>query len=337
MPERPQFGRIAIRSLVLLAFVIRVALALDPTQPAGSYIRTDFSVEDGLPSNVVHAIIQTRDGFLWIGTDAGLARFNGRRFTPINFRGPRATAQGVVRALAEGPDGDLWVGTHFGLARIPNTARYQSDRSVATFYYPGAAARDEITCLKFSRDGALWVGTSDGLYRFTRGRFVSVLLGTGIGQIEEASDGHLLVVAGLKFVEWDGTRIVEHPELAVRLGIGDHDFFRVIQDHSGATWFGTKAGVARLAGASIHRYNSYGVAGGLTLIEDRQGNVWVFTRGGLFRCTPNGLEPLAPGTSVRSLFADRDGTLWVERVQLPERRRSYSGGPSTAGDSLHSG
>jgi ligand-binding sensor domain-containing protein len=184
---------------------------------------------------------------------------------------------------------------------------------VSTFYHPGAAARDEITSLKFSHDGALWVGTSDGLYRFDRGRFVSVLSGTGIGQIEETSNGHLLVIAGLKFVEWDGTRIVEHPELALRLGISDHDFFRVIQDHTGAMWFGTKAGVARLAGTSIHRYNPYGLskAGALTLIEDRQRNVWAFTSGGLFRCTPNRLEPLAPSTSVRSLLADRDGNLWV--------------------------
>src|SRR5438270_394274 len=234
MREKPQLRRAIVHALALLTILARCGLALDPTQPAGSYIRTAFTVEDGLPSNVVNAIVQTRNGYLWIGTDAGLARFDGRHFTMIDFRGPRSAAQGVVRSLAEGPDGDLWVGTHFGLARIPSTALYQSDRSVSTFYHPGEAARDEITSLKFSRDGSLWVGTSDGLYRFDQGRFVSVLSGTGIGQIEEASDGHLLVVAGLKFVEWDGTRIVEHPEPVLRLGISEHVFFRRLQDPTGA-------------------------------------------------------------------------------------------------------
>src|SRR5260370_39056437 len=111
MPGRPQFGRIAIRFFVLLVLAARYMLALDPDQPAASYIRTTLTVEDGLPSNVVNAILQTRNGFLWIGTDAGLARFNGRHFIPIDFGLPRSGSQGVVRSLAEGPDGDLWVGT----------------------------------------------------------------------------------------------------------------------------------------------------------------------------------------------------------------------------------
>ena len=78
------------------------AHALDPNQPATSYLRTTFTVEDGLSSNVVNAIVQTRNGFLWIGTDAGLDRFDGRNFTPIYFRGPSSTPQGTVSALAEG-------------------------------------------------------------------------------------------------------------------------------------------------------------------------------------------------------------------------------------------
>jgi signal transduction histidine kinase/ligand-binding sensor domain-containing protein len=316
MREKLQLCRAIVHALTLLTILARCGLALDPTQPADSYIRTTFTVEDGLPSNVVNAVVQTRNGFLWIGTDAGLARFDGRHFTMIDFRGPRSAAQGVVRSLAEGPDGDLWVGTHFGLARIPTTAPDESDRWPSTFYHHGEGASDEIASLKFTHDGALWVGTSDGLFRFDRGHFTAVLSGTGMGvsQIEEASNGHLLVVAGLKFFEWDGARIVEHAELAVRLGVGDHGFFRVVRDHTGATWFCTEAGVARLSGNSIHRYSPYGAPyaqGALTLIEDRQGNVWVFTKRGLFRFTPTGFEPLAAGVSVRSLFSDREGNLWI--------------------------
>lgn len=130
-------------------------------KPAGGYLRTAFTVEDELPSNVVRAIVQTRNGFLWMGTVAELVRFNGRSFTPVDFRRPRSLAQGAVRALAEGPDGDLWVGTHFGLTRIPNTAPDDFDTPLPTFYLQGAAKRDDIASLKFSRDGALWVGTED--------------------------------------------------------------------------------------------------------------------------------------------------------------------------------
>src|SRR5580658_3207124 len=138
MREKPKLRRVVICALALLTIFSGYALALDPTQPASSYIRTAFTVEDGLPSNVVNVIAQTRNGFLWIGTDAGLARFDGRHFTPVNFRGPQSTAQGVVRSLAEAPDGDLWVATSFGLARISGAGLNNLDKSlIATIYHPG--------------------------------------------------------------------------------------------------------------------------------------------------------------------------------------------------------
>src|ERR1700733_5800349 len=139
-------------------------MALDPRSATSDFIRTDFTVENGLPSNVVNAIVQTRNGFLWVGTDAGLVRFNGRRFISIDFRSPQPAPQGLVSALAEGPDGDLWVGTDAGLARIRRPALDFFDRSLSTFYHLGKESSDNIVSLHFTRDGALWVGTSGGLY-----------------------------------------------------------------------------------------------------------------------------------------------------------------------------
>lgn len=75
--------------LVLYILAMRSGLALDPHQPANTYLRADFTIEDGLPDNTVNAILQTRNGFLWVGTDGGLARFDGERFTRIRFRAKR--------------------------------------------------------------------------------------------------------------------------------------------------------------------------------------------------------------------------------------------------------
>src|SRR5271154_5499274 len=138
--------KVAIGFSIVLTSVTTSARAVDPKQPASSYLRKTFTVEDGLSSNVVNAIVQTRNGFLWIGTDAGLDRFDGRHFTPIYFRGPSSTPQGSVSALAEGPDGDLWVGTSAGLFRIAQSAldRFDFDRSLSVFYHPGAGVSDEI-------------------------------------------------------------------------------------------------------------------------------------------------------------------------------------------------
>ena len=76
--------RTAFVSAALLG-ITGPALALERVQPANGYIRTNFTVEDGLLSNTVNAVLQTRDGFLWNGTDDGLLRFDGRHFTAVEF------------------------------------------------------------------------------------------------------------------------------------------------------------------------------------------------------------------------------------------------------------
>jgi signal transduction histidine kinase/ligand-binding sensor domain-containing protein len=289
--------------------------AVDPEEPAANYLRTTFTVEDGLSSNVVNDILQTRDGFLWVGTDAGLNRFDGRHFTPIYFRGPESTPQGIVTSLAEGPDGDLWIGTSAGLVRIPRLALDRFDRSLSVFYHPGAGISDEVTCVRFSRDGVLWVGTGAGLYRFVDNRLEAVIPNASISRIEESTDGHLLVVSGQGFIELNGTRVVQHPGLPEQLGIDPDRFFHVFQDRQGAVWFCTTAGLARSVNGSIEKFQPYGIGRGhgfRRVYEDPQGNLWVMTSTGIFRVSGTKLEPMVPTVpDVRAASGDRDGNLWI--------------------------
>ncbi len=289
-------------------------LAVDPSQPATSYIRTTFTVEDGLSSNVVNAILQTRDGFLWIGTDAGLDRFNGSHFTPIYFRGPRSTPQGIVRSLAEGPDGDLWIGTSAGLARIAGAARDRFDHPQSVFHHPGPGNSDDISRLVFGCDGTLWAGTSGGLYRFRDNRFETVLPRVSINRMEQSPDCHLLVVTGEGFVELDGTRVVEHPGLADQLGVLPDKLYHVFQDRQGAVWFSTSAGLARRANGSMERFQPYGMTGDhgvLGAYQDPRGTVWVWSGRGVFRPSTTRLEPFAPNIQSRWVYGDRENNLWV--------------------------
>ena len=303
---------------IALAMAPGSARAVDPNQSTTSYIRSTFSVEDGLSSNVVNAIVQTRNGFLWIGTDAGLNRFDGRHFTPIYFRGPSSSPQGIVSSLAEGRNGDLWIGTSAGLVRIPRPALDRFERSLSVFYHPGPGLSDEITWLHFTRDGVLWVGTAAGLYRFAGDRFETAIPGTYIGRIEESADGHLLVVSDQGFIELDGTRVVPHPRLSQRLRVGTGagaggqsgiELFYVFQDRSGVPWFC----LARRVNGSIERFQRYGVNGELPyrVYEDPQGNLWVYDTDGISRVSGTKLEPVVTGIQIRSISADRDGNLWI--------------------------
>ena len=320
MFTRFQLWRATVGLSIVLTIAPEPGNAVDPDQPTTSYLRTTFTVEDGLSSNVVNFILQTRNGFLWIGTDAGLNRFDGRHFTPIYFRGTRSTPQGGVSSLAEGLNGDLWVGTSAGLVRIARSALDRFDQSLAVFYHPGPGLSDEITWLHCARGGVLWVGTGAGLYRSVGNRFENVIPNASVNRIEESVDGHLLVVSGQGFIELDGTRVVQHPGLSDQLGIDPDRFYHVFEDRKGAVWFCTSAGLARRVNGSIERFQPYGVGRGhgvFRVYEDPQGNLWAEastsaqSTGGIFRISGNKLESFAPNLQVRAISADREGNLWL--------------------------
>jgi ligand-binding sensor domain-containing protein len=315
MRHRYQTARAAFRLFVIVTLSLQCGWTLDPTQPIASYLRTTFTVEDGLPSNVVDAILQTRNGFLWIGTDAGLVRFDGRHFSPVVFRGLRATSQDAVRALAETSNGDLWIGTNFGLARLPISSQLQTSGAQATIYHIGAGGGDRITSLIVGHDGVLWAGTESGLYRYQRDGFLSVIPTLGITHIELAVNGNLLIVAEHQFLEWDGTQLIDHPGLAQKLGTNGSQYLNVLQDHTGAIWFSTMMGIARSVGNSVKKFSKYGPQYNeysLRAYEDHQGNVWAYKNGpGLVRMTTPSEKPLLIGNSARTFYADRDGELWI--------------------------
>ncbi len=303
-----------------LALIATSGMALDPKSPTSDYMRTDFTVEDGLPSNVINAIVQTRNGFLWVGTDAGLVRFDGRRFVTVELR-PLQQTQGGVRALAEGPNGALWVGTGAGLARIPRGALDVLDPSSIEFFHP-AGASDEVSCLRFAPDGFLWVGTEGGLFRFKDGHFESVLPGVIVNRIEKAAHGHLLVVTKQGFVEWDGARLAGNGELGVgQPGVKADQIFDVFEDTHGARWFCTLAGLARGENnrseqipVDAHKQSApkteHNALRAEHAYEDDQGTMWVQFARCLYRVSGRIAEPLVQ-SSVRDIYSDRDGDLWA--------------------------
>ena len=138
----PELSRTGVALLLFLVCCPGRGLALDPSQRFSSYLRSRFSNEAGLPSSIVHEIVQSQDGFLWLSVGADtLTRFDGRSFTDISL--PHA------RILAIAPDGGLWVGTDGGLARI---AAYPCGPKI-----PHVERRQPTSLVRYGREQEQWV------------------------------------------------------------------------------------------------------------------------------------------------------------------------------------
>ena len=101
-------------SLLLVGFVCRQALALDPSRDLSQFNRQVWVTENGLPQNTVHSIVQTQNGYVWIATEEGLARFDGVRFTVFDKQNTPELKSNDVRVLVSDRQGALWIGTPKG-------------------------------------------------------------------------------------------------------------------------------------------------------------------------------------------------------------------------------
>ena len=120
------------RFLMLAAAVLALSAApraqpapAAPAAPASTFVRAAWSTDDGLPQNTIGAIVQARDGYLWLGTLGGLVRFDGVRFTLFTSVTTPALPSNRIRALAEDREGRLWIGTESNGVTIYAGGRFE--------------------------------------------------------------------------------------------------------------------------------------------------------------------------------------------------------------------
>src|SRR5581483_538070 len=105
---------IAIRISILLLLPCGLHAGFDPSKSITQYVHDVWSTDNGLPQNSVLAIAQTPDGYLWLGTEEGLSRFDGVRFVTFDKRNTPGFQNNEVDALLVDHAGNLWIGTHGG-------------------------------------------------------------------------------------------------------------------------------------------------------------------------------------------------------------------------------
>lgn len=279
------------------------------------YLHRTWQFEDGLPHNTVHAIAQTRDGYLWVGTLEGLARFDGHRFTVFRPGNTPGLASGNIRRLLETRDGALWIATEKGLSRYLEGAfsHYSTEEGLAG---------NQVRELFEMEDGSLWVGTVTGLSIYENGGFREPSyepFNDVIRAMTQHPDGTIWVAGARNLYSVKDGRVVSYGHDGADIA-GPINLFRTLTiDADQALWGGSMVGLARFQDGT---FSIFGRAAGLphevvnTVFEDSRGTLWVGTHGGLSRFQNGQLidELDAIGHAYDVVFAiteDREGHIWI--------------------------
>lgn len=310
------------------------AESLNPAYAIDSYAHATWTRRGGAFIGTPSAIAQTKDGYLWLGTEFGLTRFDGVRFVP--WRSPSGSpfdTQPVV-ALRGTPDGSLWIGTARGLGRWLNGTLTQ---------YQELAGR-YVTSIQEDADGAVWVGTSAGVSGNAMlcavdaasvrcddaagalGRFVisihadrrkNLWVGTATGlwhwrpgtprmhamptplteihSIVENTDGALLLALNREIRLFADGRLEHYPLPDDAAGLKPTS---LLHDRDGALWIGTQdQGLIHVSQGRVDRFSKNdGLSGDFVsdIFEDREGNVWVATLDGLDRFHDLAVPTISP-------------------------------------------
>lgn len=291
-----------------------------PGAPEPQPYRIDsWQVDDGLPQSSVLSIVQTHDGYLWLGTFGGLVRFDGVQFKVFTPNSSPGLPSRRILSLFEDRRGTLWIGTEEG-----HLVQYANGQ-FRTCSPPGwAKLSGYVQCFAENADGQLWLVTPERqLIRIPEDqREISApnleALASGVNFMARDARGQIWTSSDTAVSAWKDGRLVDVAGVAP----GEEATPAVLAgSRSGGCWVASGGRLRRLtAGGCAADYGAYPWSKGnvVRMLEDRNGQVWVGTYGsGLYCYATNGAVRHfstgdgLPGDLIRSLFEDSEGNIWV--------------------------
>lgn len=328
--------------------------ALSPTRTLAQYMRERWGIERGFPGGTVLALAQTHDGYLWIGTDKGLSRFDGLTFRSFPQASPTAMPIGAVRALKTDREGNLWI-----LLQNTKVLRYREGK----FEAGHDEAEVGITAINIRSDGRpIFFSLAYGLLTYNDGKFTILQPSSKAAEDSTSaitSDNDTLSsrlswatgVATHRLAEPDAAVVTmaESADGKVWMGTREKGLFSVVSGRisvvaqgppvlkitsllpmeTGKLWIATESGLVVWNGKELTQSEVPAALRQTTILSmyrDSDSNVWLSTGHGLLRYNANGLassEAVASGSAaqVTALFEDREGNLWtgspigIERIR----------------------
>jgi len=322
-------GRRALTLALVLAVMLPAlrpcAFALDPSLDVNQYSHTAWTVRGGFFKSSISAIVQTPDGYIWLGTESGLLRFDGVRAIPWQPPSNQHLPPGTIRSLLVSQDGTLWIGAH-GLATWKNGKLTE---------YPELADQIVFALLE-DHNRTVWVGTG----AVPAGKLCAIsngsshcygqdgLWGRVVNALHQDSHGNLWVAVMNGLWRWKPGSPKFYPLP------GDPDGIQpVVEDTDGALLIGWKDGIYRFVDGKLETYPLPGFAQKLMarkILRDRDGGVWVITQTqGLVHVHDGRTDVFTQsdglsGDAVYDILEDHEGDIWVTTINGVDRFREFA-------------
>ncbi len=300
-------------------------VALDPSRSVTQYMIQSWNQLDGIPQNTIMSVIQTRNGYIWVGTQEGLARFNGKKFVEFTKGNNPVFVNDYIVTLFEDKNGTLWIGSREGLLEYKNGKfrRYSKKDGLLD---------DLVRSIGQDNKGIVWVGTESGLFYKGKSKFVKfeklenerinviendhyngkIFFGTDNGlffiknmQLSSVNLGEkftaniirdvLVVSEDEIMVATMGSGIIRVRDgvmsnISAEFGLLSKNVFKIIKDRDGNYWTGCDGvgGMNRISGSMVEYLSEKeGLINNsiYDIFEDSEGNLWVATSQGLTKIT----------------------------------------------------
>ena len=304
----------------------------------------NFGLDAGLSELAVNAIAQDSLGFLWVGTEDGLDRYDGYRFVHFTHdsASPDSVPENFIADLCVDAAGSLWIATEGGGVAVRH-AGHKAFHSLSTLVEPGEARKlENARVIRADRTGAVWIGTRDqglaifdtrtgSIHRYTHETGTSrARSADAISSLAQSHDGGMWIGSdwGVEYLRLTGA--AGTGALSAGRAVKEQGVRSLLEDRSGTLWIGTEHGLARVrAGSVLPEQVGLSEPGGAaidavieTLFEDRAQRLWIGTDQGLglldkgrgelmfYRGSAGDADSLLD-PHVISIFEDRSGLLWI--------------------------
>jgi ligand-binding sensor domain-containing protein len=282
--------------------------ALDFQKAINEFSHKIWRAPEGLPHGLVNAILQTRDDYVWVGTDEGLARLDGVNVTVYDRLNTQAMSDHTITGLLEDARGTLWITTSRDLLRLENDA-----------FIPEPGIQERPVGLLQGRDGSVWVTGRSALHRFRQGAWTVHPLPEQVGQAtggaREDPQGTLWVPCQHGLTRLEDERFTA---FSTEHGLSASRISALAWDSKGTLWVGTDVGLHRWDG---RRFAVMTARDGLShdkvlaLHAAKDGTLWIGTQQALDRLKDGrlrryGREEGLPDSFVRGFYEDRAGVIW---------------------------